>query len=314
MSPHSSPSTLPRDRGIWFVTPLSIEPDYLVKRFARLFQLIHRSELRTSASQLAMDFGSVVDREISSEEQFRLVRRSFEEVERQFPRLMRAVVWFTPAILAVRHWFRRSQGVLTRDGTAGSFNPLCPDDVVVRSAMSTAVSEAAVASHEHIHLLQHRDAEHHSRFLRNPSSLLCDKALVIPQLHYFFEKKEVEARLHESVLSFYRSRGHLPITVTGFLSLLACSQTFGWLISDSLEAEDFGADASPELYPERELVFAKQLETILLSLRTPHLERRFIVEVLTVMYGNLLRYYGDATASDQFLGQIERPNLYDEIY
>lgn len=330
-----------------------------MKLFARLFHLIYRTELRTSASQLAMDFGAfpprplqcsglvgdwslvrvrgigqtyqdlkvfrslvraaeqdegVVDPEISSEEQYLFARRNLEEVKRQFPRLMRAVVWLAPVFLAVRPWFFRSQRVLIRDGTAGYFTPLCPDDVVVRAAMSDAVSEAAVVSHEHIHLLQHRDAEDHGRFLRTPSSLLCDKALVIPQLQYFFERKEVEARLHECVLSFYRSRDHLPLTVAGFLSLLACSQTFGWLISDSLEAEAFGADSSPELYPERELVFAKQLETILLSLRTPHLERRFILEVLTVMYGNLLRYYGDARASDQFLGQIERPNLYDEIY
>lgn len=269
---------------------------------------------RSLVRATAQDEG-VVDAEISREEHYLLFRRTLEDFKRHFPRLRRAVVWLAPVLLAVRPWFiPSSRRMLIRDETAGYFNPLRPDDVVVRAALSDAVSQAAVVSHEHIHLLQNRRAEDRGRCLRSPSSLLCDKALVIPQLGHFFERKEVEARLHESVLSFYRSRGHLPITLTGFLSLLASSQTFGWLISDSLEANNFGADLSPELYTERELVFAKQLETILLSLRTPHLERRFIVEVLTVMYGNLLRYYGDVTASDQFLGQIERPNLYDEIY
>jgi hypothetical protein len=291
-----------------------LEGDWNLVRVQGIGQTYQDLKVFKSVVRAAEQDEGVVDPEILREEQYLLARRTLDDVKRQFPRLMRPVLWLAPVLLAMRPWFFRSRRVFVRDGIAGYFTPLCPDDVVVRVALSDSVSEAAVVSHEHIHLLQHRDAEDHGRLLRSPSSLLCDKALLIPQLGYFFERKEVEARLHECVLSFYRSRGHLPITLTGFLSLLACSQTFGWLISDSLAVDDFAADSSPELYPERELVFAKQMETILLSLRTPHLERRFIVEVLTVMYGNLLRYYGDATASDQFLGQIERPNLYDEIY
>ena len=41
---------------------------------------------------------------------------------------------------------------------------------------------------------------------------------------------------------------------------------------------------------------------------------RFITEVLPVMYGNLLRYYGDDVVSSKFLSQISRPNFYDELY
>ena len=305
------------DFGAFPPTPLQcaeLEGNWNLVRVRGIGQVYQDLKIFRAVFRAAEQDDSVVDREISGEEQFLLTRRTLEEVRRKFPRFIRAFVWLIPVLLAVRPWFFRSQIGLTRDGTAGYFNALCPDEVVVRAAMGNAVREAAVASHEHIHLLQHRDAEVHCRFLRTPSLLLSDKALAVPQLQYFFEKKEVEARLHECVLSFYRSRGHLPITVTGFLSLLACSQTFGWLIVDILEAEAFGADSPSELYPERALVFAKQLALILLSLRTPRLERRFIMEVLTVMYGNLLRYYGDAMVSDQFLCLIERPNLYDEIY
>jgi len=258
---------------------------------------------------------SVIDREISSNEQFLFMRQNFEKAKQQFPRLMRAVVWLLPVVVAIRPWFSRSEAVLiTRDGSEGYFNALSPDDIVVKAAAKNVMSEAAIASHEHIHLLQHRDGENHNRFLRSPSSLLSDKALEIPQIQYFFEKKEVEARLHEYVLSFYRSHGHLPITVTGFLSLLGSSRNLAWFINDTLEIKAVGVDSSFALYSVRELEMAEQLESMLLSLRTPQLERRFIKEVLTVMYGNLLRYYGDRTASDEFLGQIERPNLYDQIY
>ncbi len=41
---------------------------------------------------------------------------------------------------------------------------------------------------------------------------------------------------------------------------------------------------------------------------------RFITEVMPVMYGNLLKYYGDDVMSSKFLAQIARPNLYDELY
>lgn len=35
---------------------------------------------------------------------------------------------------------------------------------------------------------------------------------------------------------------------------------------------------------------------------------------MTVMYGNLLRYYGSEKDSDNYMQEIKRPNLYDELY
>jgi len=50
------------------------------------------------------------------------------------------------------------------------------------------------------------------------------------------------------------------------------------------------------------------------ALKDPDATKRFVCEVLPVMYGNLLRYYGDAHGSACFLTQIPRPNLYDQLY
>lgn len=257
---------------------------------------------------------SSVDRDVQSMEQFQFARRTIQEIDSLFPRLKPVVVWLMPILLAVRPCFTRSAGMRKRDGVSGYFNALRPDNIVVRSALRHAVSDAAVASHEHIHLLQHRDGEVHSQGLASPSSLLSDKAAAIPQLHNWFEKKEVEARLHESVLSYYRSSGRLPTTVREFLVFLASSKSFGWLVVGFLNGHSELAVDPEQPFTERELEFGRQLETILLSLRTEELERRFITEVMTVMYGNLLRYYGDHRASAEFLRQIPRPNLYDEIY
>lgn len=267
---------------------------------------------RALARAVVQDEG-VIDRKIASDQDFQEARRSLRSLK-EFPRLVAAALWIGPILIAVRPRYFRGPFGRARDGVAGYFHAACADDIVFMATERRVMSDAAVASHEHIHLLQHRDGEDRGRFLRSPSSLLSDDALAIPQLHYFFEKEEVEARLHECVLSFYRARGCLPLTVPGFLSLLGTSQRFGWLVASILQVEAGSLDYSDEPYPEREVEFAKQLEMILLAIRTPELERRFITEVLTVMYGNLLRYYGDKAASRQFLAQIDRPNLYDEIY
>ena len=174
--------------------------------------------------------------------------------------------------------------------------------------------EAMTISHEHIHLLQHKDSEDRLRTARSPEKLLSKKGLTKPFLLYLLERKEVEARLHESVLSFYRAHRRLPMTVPMFLGMLAANQQFGELVSLTLECAGIGFDRVDIPYPERGVVFAKQLESILVYTNSSDLTCRFITEVLTVMYGNLLRYYGDKTASDTFLQGIARPNLYDDLY
>ncbi|MNR36493.1 hypothetical protein D3C85_1544150 [compost metagenome] len=61
-------------------------------------------------------------------------------------------------------------------------------------------------------------------------------------------------------------------------------------------------------------MYPEQLAFILLDIKTKELEYRFITEVLSVMYGNLLKYYGDRIASSRYLEGIARPNLYDDLY
>lgn len=270
------------------------------KVFRALMKIVERADTAT------------IDRDNSSNAEYQILRRVIKILGR-FPRLMTAILWLMPLTLSMRPFFYNKPAVHSRDGVSGYFNALLPSDIVVREP-SGKIGVAGVISHEHIHLLQHCDGEEHSRGLQSPVTLLSDKALTIPQLQYFFEKKEVEARLHECVLSCYRVWGYLPLTVNDFLCLLASSDSLGWLVSNIL-SEEPPLDVSPQKhYVEREPEFARQLEMILLSMRTPLLERRFVAEVLPVMYANLLRYYGDRTASEQFLSQMDRPNLYDVLY
>lgn len=156
-------------------------------------------------------------------------------------------------------------------------------------------SEVSIISHEHIHLLQHRNNQIHYH-IKLPQDLLKDDLdeSFCKHILYVLQKDEIEARLHEIALSFYRVHRHLPLTTTDFLGLFSSSLSLEYSVRDSLFAED--------------------LKLCFFSIKTKELRYRFVTEVLTVMYGNLLHYYGDPVASENYLKEIPRPNLYDELY
>lgn len=197
----------------------------------------------------------------------------------------------------------------------GHFVPFFKDELrIIVKARRHQEIEAPIVSHEHIHLLQHRNPESHCRHIRSPQELLSEEGLTDSFLLYILEKMEVEARLHESVLSFYRAHNYLPTTVSGFLALLASSETIGVLVTNILAVADATFHRGPGTYPEREARPVEHLGWVLMEIKTPELQRRYITEVLPVMYGNLLKYYGDDVASRSFLGNIDRPNFYDDLY
>jgi len=204
----------------------------------------------------------------------------------------------------------------TRPNVQGLFVPYSKNElqILVSSGRHGNKGDAHIVSHEHIHLLQHRNPENHSRHVREPQDLLSDDGWADSFLLYILEKKEVEARLHESVLSFYRAYHSLPTTTPGFLALLASSESIGGLVNNILATGGINFNRKTGKHSEREARPVEHLGWVLMAIKTPELQRRYITEVLPVMYGNLLRYYGDEVASRSFLNDISRPNYYDELY
>lgn len=201
-----------------------------------------------------------------------------------------------------------------RPTVAGLFVPVNENEsrVIIRSGRHIGKSDAPTISHEHIHLLQHKRAERHVKRVRYPELLIDDDHAGDPFVNYVLEKNEVEARLHELVLSFYRKNHHLPLTVNGFLGLLAASESMGGLVEEILDKYGVCFDRGMAVYPPREEEWVRQLVLILVLIRSPELQLRFMNEVMPVMYGNLLHYYGENVA--EYHDSIQRPNLYDELY
>lgn len=210
---------------------------------------------------------------------------------------------------AIRYGMKRSDAL-------GLFVPYFKDEmeIFIKSQRELSKSDAPVVSHEHIHLLQYRNPESHCRHVRSPQELLTVEGQADTFILYLLQKMEVEARLHESVLSFYRAHRYLPTTVPGFLGLLASSETIRLQVINILDTGNVPFSRGLEMYPERDARPVEHLAWVLMYIKSPELKRRFITEVLPVMYANLLKYYGDHGASRSFVKYIDRPNFYDDLY
>lgn len=171
----------------------------------------------------------------------------------------------------------------------------------------------SIVSHEHIHLLQHKKFGSRCKGIKHPEIIISQEYINDKRLRYLLERNEVEARLHEIVISYYREIGQLPLTVGGFFELLAGSNEIGCLIYGTLRTNDVIIRDDIARYEEREVMFAEDVATILSKIKLDFMYR-FITEVMTVMYGNLLSYYGDDKSSINFLQQIKRNDLYHALY
>lgn len=169
-------------------------------------------------------------------------------------------------------------------------------------------------SHEHIHLLQFKSQNYNEPGL--------NRALFLPPEYrddqrflYLMDRREIEARLHESVLSYFKYAKELPTTTVGFIELLIGDDKFGekiYLIAREIGIE---IDINKLIYYQTRGSQSTSTEIALLICvmhrNNVEFAQQFLLEVLPVMYGNLLSYYGDQQTSKAFQSEILRPNAYD---
>ena len=140
-------------------------------------------------------------------------------------------------------------------------------------------------------------------------------AKITPLVLYYLDKKEVEARLHEVVLSYYRDEKELPVNKEGFIKLLLSIEDINKITQKYLGFTDIHVELGSREIEVRATDMSKGFQFALLCAgNDKETASKYITEVLPVMYGNLLLYYGDSVMSQQFMREIERPNLYDRIY
>lgn len=218
------------------------------------------------------------------------------------------------AAIAAFGWARYQR---SRTRCYGYYFPTVTYDAQVTieaKAASRPQGNASVISHEHIHFLQHCNDQVGGKLIPGASLFLSEEKSRDPMLLYLLERNEVEARLHEIVLSGYRAGHFMPVTLASFLSLLCACKELETLLIPSLKLSGIEVGRNGPSFEARDSAHATDLEVLIVYSKDDEMACRFATEVLSVMYGNLLRYYGDNDTSASFLQQIARPNLYDELY
>lgn len=306
---------LRQDFGVFPPTPLRCE------RLTGEFRVVRTSGICRIYHDLTVQF-SVMDTDIESLSTDLVAKfgADIRNVQNLFQHLGPRSRWFVKRVLFSWLFVVRTAKAIRyrklKPNIVGLFIPYFKDglQIYVKARGNASVSDAHIVTHEHIHLLQHRNPESHCRYVRSPQELLTKEGLADTFILYVLEKNEVEARLHESVLSFYRTHHYLPTTVSGFLGLLASSEIIGLLVIGILDSEEITFERGHRTFPEREAAPVEHLEWVLMHIKTPELQCRYVTEVLPMMYGNLLKYYGDDVVSQDFLQGIIRPNFYDDLY
>jgi hypothetical protein len=178
-----------------------------------------------------------------------------------------------------------------------------------------------ITSHEHIHLLQENYFPGRVMdYFVSEKGIFLKSLLINPErdfdfCSYHFNPSEMEARLHEVVLSFYREYGELPSDKAGFIKLLFKSREIN-KIRVSIARQNKGCNRP---YPERRFFdvrcyfMQEEMLTAILKLKHPFM-LDFLLNVLSVMYGNLLIVYGDTNRAEKYFDTVSSFDFYNELY
>ncbi len=171
----------------------------------------------------------------------------------------------------------------------------------------------AVVSHENLHVLQNYQdlndgkVNRSSDYEANLNYIVLDKYLKNDYVQYLFDRREVEARLHEVVLIHYRSKKFMPLDVSGF-KMMVLSYFLG--VTDKSNVNSI---STPECRNQSDQL-GSQLHFMHKYFKKDISPEVFLSELLAPMYANLLKYYGDTEASEAFRNKIESDELYQKLY
>lgn len=229
------------------------------------------------------------------------------------------------SFLLIRLLYRLYRVPSLGSNALGFFSPITQQksEIVVKpkAIKKSGISLDAIISHEHIHLLQFRSFPERKEDLlgadikANVQGMLKENAIRLDKALYYLSLNEVEARLHEVVLSHYRAHQSLPSDYQGFLVMILSCEVLGRPVSRILSNHEV---PMPEYlgqeYNLREVVPAEDLAILLGYFNDFSYAKRFICESLSVMYGNLLMLYGDTQKAVKYLRTIECSDFYIQLY
>lgn len=185
-----------------------------------------------------------------------------------------------------------------------------------------SLSVEATISHEHIHLLQERygyeefGALNVLGYKRFASKLINVSSKNKRSLLYLLHEDEVEARLHELILSFYRSRHELPVTHKEIVGMVLSFNEIRKVVKALCEngfLNEYLPTNSNLLVDSRDGYAELDISIILLFLKGDLVEK-YLLEVIPIMYAKILFYYGAHEESKELYKSIEDKSFYLSLY
>lgn len=180
-------------------------------------------------------------------------------------------------------------------------------------------------SHEHIHLLQTlyeqnllQSSEEADLSVPNQNDLLKEparKGEYGSYIGYLMLRHETEARLHELVLVYYRVANELPLDLNSFLQMLLHFECFVTPLRTEYQKlyEALPHDNIEIIAPRSEHMM-RDLQRIVISIKSEEFVKAYLYEALPRMYANLLKYYGDSDASLRMRQSLPSTSLYESMY
>lgn len=226
-------------------------------------------------------------------------------------------------IVVIRTAFRIIKTPSIGGSALGFFSPITQghleiviDPVVIRKS---SLSPAAVVSHEYIHLLQYLDKfgsekmDLDSDFRSNLRQFMKDEEG--DSAFYHLSPNEIEARLHEVVLSYYRNCGELPKDYVGFISMICSAKILGSICRGILKRGTDGYDLPCD--KEFDLRVSAPVRDLAINMgrfSDFSVSKRFICEAFPVSYANLLWLYGDRDSALSFFETVPTVQFYEQVY
>lgn len=171
-----------------------------------------------------------------------------------------------------------------------------------------------IISHEHIHMIQ--DEMYKSGFIQplifhktNVINDICyteklNKVSKICTLDYLFSPLEIEARLHEVVLTYYREKKIMPKNADEFIELILSFRFLAHSTEDNYE----------NLLETRYRIGADNYFNLtFILLKTEH-AATFFRDVLPIFYRRLLTYYGATSLIEEFDKSPPDRTLFDKLF
>ena len=180
------------------------------------------------------------------------------------------------------------------------------------------VSVESTISHEHIHLRQAYYFPERSNLFEGEKADFLKSLLINPNnfeiFSYYFNVNEMEARLHEVVLSYYRKYGELPSDQTGFIRLFLGSRGVNREMMEEMKTN--GIEPSNLKLREFDVrcnLMESQMLVAISQLRAPF-KLDYLLKALPVLYGNLLIVYGDTNRAEKYFDTVKDFEFYNELY